>query len=38
MAIGIFANDCGAWQTPVMHMLRDREKVLDLFEIAAARG
>lgn len=34
MATGIFANDCGAWQTPVMHMLRDREKVLDLFEMA----
>ena len=34
MAIGIFANDCGAWQTPVMHMFRDREKVLDLFEMA----
>ena len=26
MAVGIFANDCGAWQTPVMHMMRDREK------------
>ncbi len=34
MAIGIFANDCGAWQTPVMHMMRDREKILDLFEMA----
>ena len=34
MAIGIFANDCGAWQTPVMHMFRDREKILDLFEMA----
>ncbi|HET8943421.1 MAG TPA: NADH-quinone oxidoreductase subunit D [Dehalococcoidia bacterium] len=34
MAVGIFANDCGAWQTPVMHMLRDREKILDLFEMA----
>ena len=34
MAVGIFANDCGAWQTPVMHMFRDREKVLDLFEMA----
>jgi NADH-quinone oxidoreductase subunit D len=34
MAIGIFANDTGAWQTPVMHMLRDREKILDLFEMA----
>jgi NADH-quinone oxidoreductase subunit D len=34
MAVGIFANDCGAWQTPVMHMMRDRERVLDLFEMA----
>ncbi|MEK7247493.1 MAG: NADH-quinone oxidoreductase subunit D, partial [Chloroflexota bacterium] len=34
MAIGIFANDCGAWQTPIMHMFRDREKILDLFEMA----
>jgi NADH-quinone oxidoreductase subunit D len=35
MAVGTFANDCGAWQTPIMHMLRDREKVLDLFEMAS---
>jgi NADH-quinone oxidoreductase subunit D len=34
MAVGFFANDCGAWQTPIMHMLRDREKTLDLFEMA----
>ncbi len=34
IAVGIFANDCGAWQTPVMHMFRDREKILDLFEMA----
>ena len=34
MAGGTFANDCGTWQTPVMHMIRDREKVLDLFEMA----
>ncbi len=34
MAVGIFANDCGAWQTPVMHMFREREKILDLFEMA----
>ena len=33
MANGIFLNDCGAWQTPVMHMFRDREKILDLFEM-----
>ena len=34
MAVGIFANDCGAWQTPIMHMFREREKILDLFEMA----
>src|SRR3989337_2616637 len=34
MAVGTFANDCGAWQTPVMHMFREREKILDLFEMA----
>ena len=34
MAVGVFANDCGTWQTPVMHMFREREKVLDLFEMA----
>jgi NADH-quinone oxidoreductase subunit D len=33
MANGTFVNDCGAWQTPVMWMFRDREKVLDLFEM-----
>jgi len=33
MALGTFINDCGAWQTPLMYMFRDREKVLDLFEM-----
>jgi NADH-quinone oxidoreductase subunit D len=33
MALGIFLNDCGAWQTPVMWMLREREKIMDLFEM-----
>ncbi len=33
MATGAFINDCGAWQTPVMWTFRDREKVLDLFEM-----
>jgi NADH-quinone oxidoreductase subunit D len=33
MAIGTFINDCGAWQTPIMYMFRDREKILDLFEV-----
>ncbi len=34
LAVGVFANDCGTWQTPVMHMFREREKILDLFEMA----
>src|SRR3990172_6839924 len=34
IAIGTFANDCGAWHTPMMHMLRERERILDLFEMA----
>lgn len=33
MALGAFANDTGAWQTPVMWAFREREKVLDLFEM-----
>ena len=33
MAIGTFINDCGAWQTPLMWMLAEREKILDLFEM-----
>ncbi|MEE8369921.1 MAG: NADH-quinone oxidoreductase subunit D [Dehalococcoidia bacterium] len=34
MAVGVFANDCGTWHTPMMHMFREREKILDLFEMA----
>jgi NADH-quinone oxidoreductase subunit D len=33
MANGTFINDCGAWHTPLFHMFREREKVLDLFEM-----
>ena len=33
MANGTFVNDCGAWQTPLMYMFREREKILDLFEM-----
>jgi NADH-quinone oxidoreductase subunit D len=35
MAVGAFANDTGAWQTPVMWAFREREKVLDLFEMTS---
>jgi len=35
MALGAFTNDTGAWQTPVMWCLREREKVLDLFEMTS---
>src|SRR5215213_8090846 len=33
MANGTFINDAGAWQTPLMYMRREREKILDLFEM-----
>jgi NADH-quinone oxidoreductase subunit D len=33
MALGFLINDLGAWITPLMHMFREREKVLDLFEM-----
>jgi NADH-quinone oxidoreductase subunit D len=33
MAIGIFLNDLGAWHTPMMWMFRERERILDLFEM-----
>ena len=33
MALGFLINDLGAWVTPLMHMFREREKVLDLFEM-----
>ncbi len=33
MANGTFLNDCGAWHTPLQYMFREREKILDLFEM-----
>jgi len=34
MAIGAFLNDCGAFYTPFQWMFRERESILDLFEMA----
>ncbi len=35
MAIGAFVNDTGAWQTPVMWSFREREEILDIFEMTS---
>lgn len=37
MAVGFFLNDCGAFQTPLLYMYREREKLLDLFEMACGQ-
>jgi NADH-quinone oxidoreductase subunit D len=37
IAVGTFLNDCGAFMTPVLYMLREREKILDLFEMACGQ-
>jgi NADH-quinone oxidoreductase subunit D len=36
-AVGFFLNDCGAFMTPVLYMLREREKVLDLFDMVCGQ-
>jgi len=35
LAVGFLLNDMGAWLTPVQYALREREKILDLFEMAS---
>jgi len=37
MAIGFFLNDLGAMMTPVLYMWREREKLLDLFEMVCGQ-
>jgi NADH-quinone oxidoreductase subunit D len=34
-AIGFMINDMGAWHTPLSFGMREREKILDLFEMAS---
>jgi NADH-quinone oxidoreductase subunit D len=37
IAVGAFLNDLGAFFTPFMYMFREREKLLDLFEMACGQ-
>lgn len=37
VALGAFVNDCGAFQTPILYMFREREKILDLFEMCSGQ-
>jgi NADH-quinone oxidoreductase subunit D len=37
MAVGFFINDCGAFFTPFLYMYREREKLLDLFEMVCGQ-
>jgi NADH-quinone oxidoreductase subunit D len=37
IAVGSFLNDCGAMMTPFVYMLREREKILDLFEMVSGQ-
>ncbi len=37
VAVGAFLNDCGAFMTPILYMLREREKILDLFEMLSGQ-
>lgn len=37
MAVGFLLNDMGAFFTPLMYMFREREKILDLFEMVCGQ-
>jgi NADH-quinone oxidoreductase subunit D len=37
IAVGSFLQDCGAFMTPLVYMLREREKILDLFEMVSGQ-
>ncbi len=37
MAVGFFLNDLGAFFTPLLYMFREREKILDLFEMVCGQ-
>jgi len=37
IAVGAFLNDCGAFFTPFLYMFREREKIIDLFEMLSGQ-
>ena len=37
MAVGALVNDAGAYYTPMFYTFRDREKILDLFEMVSGQ-
>jgi NADH-quinone oxidoreductase subunit D len=37
VAVGSFLNECGAYFTPFLYMYREREKIVDLFEMASGQ-
>ena len=37
VAVGSFLNDCGAYYTPFLHMYREREKIIDLFDMVSGQ-
>ena len=37
IAIGAFLNECGAFFTPFLYMFREREKIIDLFEMVSGQ-
>ena len=37
IGVGSFLNDCGAFMTPFLYMFREREKILDLFEMVCGQ-
>ena len=37
VAVGAFINDCGAYFTPFLYMFREREKIVDLFEMVSGQ-
>lgn len=37
IGVGSFLNDCGAYFTPFLYMFREREKIIDLFDMVSGQ-